>query len=134
MAFSASDVSVLQQGPLPQFLLLQSSIPFVISDGSWVSNWNMQAWTLSVELFFYLTFSFLLAIFLRLSTSAIGGALAAVVAIIMGLRGSSAADGPLVLFAWMRMFPGLSFACRSSSMAYCWARCFFVAEYHAHHG
>lgn len=44
----------------PQFVLLQSWIPLAIADGSYTANWNMQAWTLSVELLFYLSFPFLL--------------------------------------------------------------------------
>jgi len=46
---------------LPQFFLLQSWLPLACVKTSWeIPNWNMQAWTLSIEFFFYLLFPFLI--------------------------------------------------------------------------
>ncbi|MEM9204918.1 MAG: acyltransferase [Pseudomonadota bacterium] len=52
----------------PQFLLLQSWLPLTLSTGEFLANWNMEAWTLSLEVFFYLLFPALLLIALRLTT------------------------------------------------------------------
>lgn len=56
---------------LPQFFLLQSWIPFTMADDTYIGNWNMQAWTLSVELLFYLSFPVALTLMQRWSLKAI---------------------------------------------------------------
>lgn len=71
-----------------QFFLLQSWFP-----GSGATDWNFVAWTLSVELFFYLVFPFALVFLRALSDGALLVALAATVG--------------LLLLIWLNMTPEL---------------------------
>ena len=83
---------------VPQFFLLQMWWPNL-------ANWNMPAWTLSVELFFYLLFPFLSPQLSKLETRPlfIIGALMAGIIIVTG--SSSVASNDRVLFAWMAQVP-----------------------------
>ena len=69
---------------LPQFLLLQSWLPMALSDGHLVANWNMQGWSLSVELLFYIVLPGLLAAVGRADGIGLAALLAAVCLIMVG--------------------------------------------------
>lgn len=90
---------------LPQFFLLQSWLPQSMSDGSYVSNWNMQSWTLSVELFCYVTFPTTLRWFESLSTRAIVWWIAGICVLMVALRLPGIDEGKHALFAWLNYLP-----------------------------
>lgn len=90
---------------LPQFFLLQSWIPQAISDGSVVSNWNMQSWTLSVELFCYVTFPWTLRVLEGLSTRTIIYLTIGVCVLMVGLRLPGIDQAKHALFDWQNWIP-----------------------------
>lgn len=90
---------------LPQLFLLQSWIPLALSDGSIVSNWNMQSWTLSVELFCYVSFPWTLRRFERMSTPAIVACTIATCVLMVALRLPGIDKAEHVLFQWQIYLP-----------------------------
>ena len=90
---------------LPQFFLLQSWIPLALSDGSLVSNWNMQSWTLSVELFCYISFPWTLRFFEQMSTRAIVVCTLATCVLMLALRLPGIDNATHVLFQWQTYLP-----------------------------
>jgi len=90
---------------LPQFFLLQSWIPLSLSDGTYTANWNMQAWTLSVELLFYVSFPLLL---LNVQSWSRGAVLAAIVAccgLMVAFRLPEIRGADSLLYPAMRYIP-----------------------------
>jgi len=75
-----------------QFMLLHLWPPMQGHNLGNFSNWNMQAWTLSVELFFYLTFPFILWRFEALGSRALSAVLAVLVLVIAVTRLSEIRD------------------------------------------
>lgn len=90
---------------LPQVFLLQSWIPLSISDGSVVANWNMQSWTLSVELFCYVSFPWTLRRFERVSTPVIVACTIATCVLMVALRLPGIDKAEHVLFQWQIYLP-----------------------------
>ena len=81
-----------------QFLLLQTWFP-----NSGATDWNFVAWTLSVEMLFYLVFPFAFVFFRRLSNRAL-------------LCGLCVAIG-LLLLIWLNMTPGSAMGkCRPTDL------------------
>lgn len=89
----------------PQFFMIQSWVPFALADGSLFNNLNGPAWTVSVELFFYITFPFLAIYFARLSIRSIFIILAITMFLIVAFRLPSAFHEPTLLFPEMRYVP-----------------------------
>jgi len=90
---------------LPQFFLLQSWIPLSLSDGSLVSNWNMQSWTLSVELFCYVSFPWTLRRFEQMSTPVIVAFTLATCVLMVALRLPGIDKAEHALFQWQTYLP-----------------------------
>jgi peptidoglycan/LPS O-acetylase OafA/YrhL len=90
---------------LPQFILLQSWIPLAFADGSWVANWNMQAWTLSTELFFYLMFPWLIRFVDELPTKNIAACAVSICAAMVILRLPGITEDRNLLHDGMRLVP-----------------------------
>jgi peptidoglycan/LPS O-acetylase OafA/YrhL len=90
---------------LPQFFLLQSWPPAALSDGSLVSNWNMQSWTLSVELFCYISFPWTLRWFERRSTRSIIWWTVGICVVMLALRLPGFDEAQHALFAWQTWLP-----------------------------
>jgi peptidoglycan/LPS O-acetylase OafA/YrhL len=90
---------------LPQFFLLQSWLPLSMSDGSVVSNWNMQAWTLSVELVCYITFPWTIRLLEKMSVPVVIGVTVAVCALMLVLRLPAIDEAKNVLYAWQTHIP-----------------------------
>jgi peptidoglycan/LPS O-acetylase OafA/YrhL len=87
---------------VPQLFLLQRwTITTVVP----LSNWNMPAWTLSVELLFYALFPLLSAYALRASTAARSMWLVAICAIELLSGCSSVMSNALVPAPWMEWVP-----------------------------
>lgn len=84
---------------LPQLLLLQSWPPAALLP----QNWNLPAWTLSIELLFYALFPLFSRIISGLSLRAIWTALAALAALMLVLRTPAAhlAGGPSDWMMWV---------------------------------
>lgn len=90
---------------LPQFFLLQSWIPQAVSDGSVVSNWNMQSWTLSVELFCYIAFPWTLRALEDLSTRTIVYLTVFVCVLMVVFRLPGIDQAKHALFDWQNLIP-----------------------------
>ncbi|MDB5677427.1 acyltransferase [Sphingomonas bacterium] len=90
---------------LPQFFLLQSWVPGVWADGSVVSNWNMQSWTLSVELFCYITFPWTIRWLEMRSTRAIVGSTVAICVLMVALRLPGYDEPVHALSVWQTYLP-----------------------------
>lgn len=90
---------------IPQFFLLQIWLPHDMVHGRVFRNWNGPAWTLSVELLFYVTFPFLLAWFEGWTTRSIviGGML--VVGTILAFRLPAAFPGGKLPYEPMYAIP-----------------------------
>lgn len=69
----------------PQFVMLQSWTP-AWPGGAWFENWNIAAWTLSIELVFYLTFPVLLVWLDRLSTAGLWRSVALICGLLVVFR------------------------------------------------
>jgi peptidoglycan/LPS O-acetylase OafA/YrhL len=67
----------------PQFFLLQSWLPL---NSQILDNWNMQAWTLSVEFLFYLLFLPILSTIMRLRSATVISLLAAACLVTLAFR------------------------------------------------
>ena len=86
-----------------QFVLLQSWTTFTPSGGP--ANWNMQSWTLSVELLFYLLFPLLVNGLDRVSSVRLAWLLLPVCTLIVGLRLPGVTTVDDLLFSWMNLVP-----------------------------
>jgi peptidoglycan/LPS O-acetylase OafA/YrhL len=90
---------------LPQVFLLQSWSPVYLFTENWIVNSNGPAWTLSVELFFYLTFPWLVRWIAGLETRAVIGIAVLMAAIMLGLRTASVSDIRHILFDELGSIP-----------------------------
>ena len=88
-----------------QFLMLQSWLPPVIPADDYIVNWNLQVWTLSVELFFYLIFPFTLVLIKKLSDRKIFSIVILMALTIGGFRLPEIRAGDNLLFGWMAYVP-----------------------------
>ncbi len=89
----------------PQFILLQSWLPLAFADGSWVANWNGQAWTLSAELFFYLMFPWLIRAVDNLPTKHVVAYAALISAAMVILRLPAISENRNLLLDSLRLVP-----------------------------
>ena len=89
---------------LPQFVMLQSWTP-AWPGGAWFDNWNIAAWTLSIELVFYLTFPLLLAALDRVSISALWGVVVALCSLLLVFRLPGIVRDQDLTYEWMRPIP-----------------------------
>lgn len=87
---------------LPQFLMLQHWIP---SRGLPLDNWNFPAWTLSVELLFYLVFPWFSRMATRFGVAALVGTGVVLASIMLILQTPAASIGPTVPMRWMFWTP-----------------------------
>ena len=90
---------------VPQFVLLQSWSPLAMFTDHVMANANGPAWTLSVELLFYLLFPGLLWALSHLSTRSVVVATVLIAGLILGLRTSGISDIRHVLFEAMGYVP-----------------------------
>ncbi len=92
-------------GDFPQFFALQSWLSQHIAGSAGVSNWNMQSWTLSVELFFYICFPFVLRLMAGMDRSRLMALLFLLCSVIIAGRLSACVDTKSFLFGWMDFTP-----------------------------
>lgn len=95
-------VTVKGWGDVPQFLLLQSWIPYGAL--GW-STWNMPTWTLSVELFFYLCFPLLSRAVSAAGTRWLAGLILVLLCFDAITASSAVVDNAKVAFGWMHWTP-----------------------------
>jgi peptidoglycan/LPS O-acetylase OafA/YrhL len=88
-----------------QFLMLQSWAPTALPVHATIANWNMQAWTLSAELFFYAMFPLVLVGTRRLSSRSIVLCIIGACVLMAGLRLPELRGGKSVVFEWMYWIP-----------------------------
>ena len=88
----------------PQFVMLQSWTP-AWPGGAWFENWNIAAWTLSIELVFYLTFPWLLAALDRLSIPALWRIVVVLCGLLVVFRLPGIVRDQDLPYDWMRPIP-----------------------------
>lgn len=89
---------------IPQFVLLQSWTP-VWPSGAWFENWNGPAWTLSIELVFYLSFPLLVRWMDRLPTSGVWWCAVFVCGLLVVFRLPGIARDDDLPYSWMKSIP-----------------------------
>ena len=90
---------------VPQFFLLQSWVPLTHFDGVSVANSNAPAWTLSVELFFYLIFPWLVRGACALDTRSVAVIAVVLCVIIVALRLPAISNESHLLYNGLRYVP-----------------------------
>jgi peptidoglycan/LPS O-acetylase OafA/YrhL len=89
-------------GDVPQFLLLQSWIPYGAL--GW-NTWNMPTWTLSVELFFYLCFPIISCAASAADTRWLAATILGLLCFDAITASSAVSDNANVAFGWMHWTP-----------------------------
>jgi peptidoglycan/LPS O-acetylase OafA/YrhL len=90
---------------LPQFFGLQSWLPQVDGTDRLLSNWVMESWTLSVEVFCYITFPFVIRMMEDRSDRVIYAFTIFICVLMVGLRLPGTDNEEHTLFRWLTYVP-----------------------------